>query len=71
MHLLNICLSPGEVNITGNSLEVPVRDRHNHQGFIAAEENIGMKEFSEYILFEPSSAEALVDGNSFVLRYTD
>ena len=68
---MNICFSPGEVNITGNSLEVPVRGRHNHQGFIAAEESIGMKEFSEYILFEPSSVEALVDGNSFVLRYTD
>ena len=68
---MNICLSPGEVNITGNSLEVPVRDRHNHQGFIAAEERIGMEELSGYILFEPPCVEALVDGNSFALRYTD
>ena len=63
--------SPGDVNITGNSLEVLVRGRHGHHGFVAAEEQLGREELSEFILIEPSDADALVDGNTFVLRYTD
>ena len=63
--------SPGDVNITGNSMEVPVRGRHGHHGFVAAEEQLGREELSEFILIEPSDADALVDGNTFVLRYTD
>ena len=59
------------MNITGNILEVPVRGRHGHHGFVAAEEQLGREELSEFILIEPSDADALVDGNTFVLRYTD
>jgi len=68
---LALLSSPGDVNITGNSLEVPVRGRHGHHGFVAAEEQIGRQQLSKFILIEPPTAEALVDGNSFVLRYTD
>jgi len=69
--LLALLSSPGDVNITGNSMEVPVRGRHGHHGFVAAEEQLGREELSEFILIEPSDADALVDGNTFVLRYTD
>ena len=62
---------PGDVNITGNSLEVPVRGRQGHHGFVAAEEQLGRQQLSKFILIEPKHAEALVVGNTFVLRYTD
>ena len=48
-----------------------MRGRHGHHGFVAAEEQIGRQQLSKFILIEPPTAEALVDGNSFVLRYTD
>ena len=63
--------SPGDVNITGNSLEVPVTGRHGHHGFVAVEEQLGRQELSKYILIEPQDSEALVVGNTFVLRYID
>ena len=63
--------SPGDVNITGNSLEVPVTGRHGLHGFVAVEEQLGRQELSKFILVEPQDSEALVAGNTFVLRYTD
>ena len=63
--------SPGDVKITGNSLEVPVSGRHGHHGFVAAEEQMGRQELANFILIEPEHADVLVDGNTFVLRYTD
>ena len=63
--------SPGDVNITSNSLEVPVSSRHGHHGFVAAEEELGRQELAKFILVEPEHAAVLVDGNTFVLRYTD
>ena len=62
--------SPGDVNITGNSLEVPVRGLHGHHGFVAGEKQLGRLELSKFILIEPEHADALVDSNTFVLRYT-
>ena len=59
---------PGDVNITGNNPEVAVTGRHGHHGFVAAEEQMGRREL---ILFEPQDSDALVMGNTFVLRYTD
>lgn len=63
--------SPGDVNITGNSLEVPVSGRHGHQGFVAAEEQMGRQELAKFILIDPENADILVDRNTFVLRYED
>ena len=59
------------MNITSNSLEVPVSSRHGHHGFVAAEEELGRQELAKFILVEPEHAAVLVDGNTFVLRYTD
>ena len=71
--MVNPCFfrSPGDVNITGNSLEVPVSGRHGHHGFVATEEELGRQELAKFILVEPEHADVLLDGNTFVLRYTD
>ena len=59
------------MNITGNTLEVLVTGQHGHHGFVAVEEQLGRQELSKYILIEPQDSEALVVGNTFVLRYID
>ena len=45
--------------------------RHGHQGFVAAEEQMGRQELAKFILIDPENADILVDRNTFVLRYED
>ena len=63
--------TPGEVNVTSNSLEQGVRARHGHHGYMLAEHGMARRQVEHFVMLEPPTSPSFMWANTFVLKYLD
>ena len=69
--VLALLSTPGEVNLTGNSVEQGVRARHGHHGYMVAEHGLDREQVGQFVMLEPPTSPAFIWANTFVLKYLD